>query len=356
MSQVKIKPFQQGRFFEDFSLNEEIKHGVPRTITEGDVSLYTALTGSMFPIYCANTVAKKCGFERTPVDNFLVFHIAFGKTVPDISLNAVANLGYAEGKFLKAVYCGDTLSVSSEVIGLKENSNGKTGIVYVHSKAINQHNQRVAEWKRWVMIHKKQSGNISPDYSLVPDLKSFDSQFESAIPNELSFQNFESQFTASALSLNDYSNDDWIDHGAGMTINDSDHSLATRLYQNNARVHFDAHLMESTNHKNRLVYGGHIISMARAMSFNGLPNALWLIGINGGHHLNPSYAGDTIYCASQILNKGELKDASNMGWLRVRTVAFKNQRATEGLNNLHRENEQWVLDFDYTLLMPKNLS
>ncbi|MEI2828072.1 MAG: hypothetical protein V9F04_17930, partial [Dermatophilaceae bacterium] len=51
-------------------------------------------------------------------------HVVFGKTVPDVSLNAVANLGYAAGVFGAPVYPGDTLTTTSEVIGLKENSNG----------------------------------------------------------------------------------------------------------------------------------------------------------------------------------------------------------------------------------------
>ena len=58
---------------------------------------------------------------------------------PDISLNAVANLGYADCRFLKPVFPGDTLSAASEVIGLRENSNRKTGVVYVRSTGRNQH-------------------------------------------------------------------------------------------------------------------------------------------------------------------------------------------------------------------------
>jgi acyl dehydratase len=71
-----------------------------------------------------------------PIDDLLVFHIVFGKTVPDISLNAVANLGYAACRFLAPVFAGDTLSTVSEVIGLKENSNRQTGVVY---RALRRH-------------------------------------------------------------------------------------------------------------------------------------------------------------------------------------------------------------------------
>ena len=72
-----------------------------------------------------------------------MFHIVFGKTVPDISLNAVANLGYADCRFLRAVYPGDTLTAITEVIGLKENSSRRTGVVYVRSSGFKQDGAKV---------------------------------------------------------------------------------------------------------------------------------------------------------------------------------------------------------------------
>ena len=97
------------------------------------------------------------------------FNIVFGKTVPDISLNAIANLGYAECVFSKPVYAGDTLSASSEVIGLKENSNGKTGTVYVRSKGTNQHGKEVLSFVRWVMVRKRDEKS-APPAAHVPEL------------------------------------------------------------------------------------------------------------------------------------------------------------------------------------------
>ena len=93
-----------------------------------------------------------------PIDPLLVFHVVFGKTVPDISLNAVANLGYADGRFLAPVFPGDTLRAVSEVIGVKENSNGKTGVVWVRTTGYNQENEEVLSYVRWVMVNKKDTG------------------------------------------------------------------------------------------------------------------------------------------------------------------------------------------------------
>ena len=99
---------------------------------------------------------------KSPVDDLLVFHIVFGKTVPDISLNAVANLGYADCRFLAPVYPGDTLSSTSEVIGLKENSNRQTGVVYVRSRGFNQRGVTVLEYVRWVMVRKRDPNAPAP--------------------------------------------------------------------------------------------------------------------------------------------------------------------------------------------------
>ena len=122
-----------GNFFEDFRIGQTIRHATPRTVTTGDVAIYNGLFGARFAVQSSDAFAKAIGYPRSPIDDLLVFHIVFGKTVPDISLNAVANLGYANCRFLAPVYPGDTLNAVSEVIGLKENSSRKTGIVFVRS-------------------------------------------------------------------------------------------------------------------------------------------------------------------------------------------------------------------------------
>src|SRR5258706_10191123 len=151
-----------GNFFEDFRVGALIKHATPRTITVGDVALYNGLFGPRFAVQSSDAFAQAIGYPRAPVDDLLVFHVVFGKTVPDISLNAVANLGYAAGRFLAPVYPGDTLSAVSEVIGLKENSNRETGVVYVRSTGHNQHDEAVLDYARGVMVHKRDKAAPAP--------------------------------------------------------------------------------------------------------------------------------------------------------------------------------------------------
>ena len=110
----------KSRYFEDYNIDEEIFHSVPRTVTEGDVSIYLATTGSRFPLNYSREFSSKLGFEKVPLDDVLTFHMVFGRTVPDLSLNAIANLGYAGVVFKKPVFVGDTVRATSKIIGLKD--------------------------------------------------------------------------------------------------------------------------------------------------------------------------------------------------------------------------------------------
>ncbi len=343
-----------GRFFENFTLNEVIQHATPRTITEGDVALYIALTGARNPLHCSAPFAHALGFEHAPVDDLLAFHIAFGKTVPDISVNALANLGYADVRFIRPVFVGDTLSTSSTVIGLKQNSNGKSGVVYVRSVSVNQNQQPVLSWIRWVMVHKKDLSAPAPE-TVIPELPQFVAADDLAIADQLSLQGFEPQVTGGSYYWEDYQVGERIHHPSGMTINDSDHSLATRLYQNNARLHFDEHMMQRSPFGKRLVYGGIVISICRSFSYEGLENALSILAINGGTHANPSFAGDTIYSFTEVLDRWTLPGRTDAGALRLRMVGIKNATPEE-IQDIRQPNgyhPNVVLDLDYTVLMPR---
>ncbi|MGE3348588.1 MAG: MaoC family dehydratase [Ramlibacter sp.] len=346
-----------GNFFEDFRIGQRMAHPTPRTITDGDRSLYIALTGSRDALSSAETVSLQAGLHRQPHDAFLVFNIAFGKTVPDVSLNAVANLGYAEGRFLAPVFSGDTLQVESEVIGLRETSGGRTGIVYTRSTALNQDERPVLTWIRWVLVHKR-TPSAPPADPLTPQLAA------AVAPTALVLPDYGPDVANIALATgsNDYWDDyeagERIDHPSGMTINDSDHSSATRLYQNTAKVHFDARMMAATLAGKRLVYGGHIISVARSLAHDGLENILGVLALNGGSHVAPTYAGDTVCCATTVLEPIELGHP-RVGALRLRTVAATNIGSAKEIvfppkGTGHATGAGVVLDIDYVVAIPKN--
>ncbi|WP_413205685.1 MaoC family dehydratase [Rhodospirillum sp. A1_3_36] len=343
-----------GHFFEDFSLGQELVHATPRTVTEGDVALYCALYGSRFAVQSAASMAMAIGYEDAPLDDLLVFHVVFGKTVPDVSLNAVANLGYARGRMGVPVYAGDTLRTVSRVIGLKENSNGKTGVVYVNSVGLNQNDEVVADYCRWVMVNKRDASHPAPDPE-IPDLPDRVAPEDLYVSDGLDMSGYDTTLAGSPHLWEDYAVGERIDHMDGMTIEEAEHMMATRLWQNTAKVHFNQFEQAKGRFGKRLIYGGHVISLARALSFNGLGNAFRLAAINAGTHCNPTFAGDTIHAWSEVLETSSLPDREDLGALRLRTVATKDLPCTDfplkGEDGKYLPNV--VLDLDYWVLIPR---
>lgn len=343
-----------GNFFEDFCVGQTITHATPRTLTAGDVALYTAVTGSRFAVTSADTFAQSLGFPRAPIDDLLAFNMVFGKTVPDISLNAVANLGYASGRFGCPLYPGDTLTADSTVIGLKENSDGKTGIVYVRSCGVNQRGQIALDYCRWVMVRKRDPASPAPE-TVVPDLPAAVAAGDLIVPAGIKVESYSTALSGSHDLWNDYRVGERIDHVDGMTIEESEHMMATRLYQNTARVHFNQQAEKAGRFGRRLIYGGYIISLVRALSFNGLANAFSIAAINAGRHVSPAFAGDTVYAWSEVIDKFALPGRNDLGALRLRSVATKDQpcanfpyKITDG-----GYDPSVLLDFDYTVLMSR---
>ena len=336
-----------GRFFEDYALGQVIEHAVPRTVGAGERALYHALYPARHALYSSDEFARGCGLPQSPLDDLAAFHVVFGKTVPDVSLNAVANLGYAEGRWLAPVYPGDTLSSSSEVIGLKENSNGKTGVVYVRTGGTNQHGTVVMDYVRWVMVRKNNLDAPAPA-PVVPQLKPVLDVADLTIPQGLDFSAYNFAQSGEPHRWGDYQIGEQIDHVDGVTIEEAEHMMATRLWQNTAKVHFDATFRPDGQ---RLIYGGHVISMARALSFNGLANAQMIVGLNAGAHANPCFSGLTVKAWSEVLDKAPTS-APGVGAIRLRLVATKGGAPFQLRGDDGKYLPEVLLDLDYWALMP----
>ena len=336
-----------GRFFEDYAVGDVINHAVPRTVSGGERALYHALYPARHALYSSDEFARASGLPKSPLDDLAAFHVVFGKTVPDVSLNAVANLGYAEGRWLKPVYEGDTLRSVSEVIGVKQNSNGKTGVVYVRTRGMNQHDDVVMEYVRWVMVRKRDLDAPAPT-SVVPDLNKVIDARDLVIPEGLDFTNYDFTLAGEPHRWGDYEIGETIDHVDGVTVEEAEHMMATRLWQNTAKVHFDNTARPDGS---RLIYGGHVISMARTLSFNGLANAQMIVGLNGGAHVNPCLSGMTIRAWSEVLDKAETS-APGVGAIRLRLVATKGGAPFALRGDDGKYQPDVLLDLDYWALMP----
>lgn len=348
MAKTSAAKTNSGRFFEDYALGDVITHAVPRTVSGGERALYHALYPARHALYSSDEFARRSGLPKSPLDDLAAFHIVFGKTVPDVSLNAVANLGYAEGRWLLPVYEGDTLRSTSEVIGVKQNSNGKSGVVYVRTKGLNQRDETVMEYVRWVMVRKGNLDAPAPE-TVLPDLAKVIPADQLVVPSGLDFSDYDFDLAGEAHRWGDYAVGETIDHVDGVTIEEAEHMLATRLWQNTAKVHFDNTARPDGT---RLIYGGHVISMARTLSFNGLANAQMIVGLNGGAHANPCLSGTTIRAWSEVLDKADTA-APGVGAIRLRLVATKGGAPFDLKGEDGKYQPDVLLDLDYWALMPK---
>ena len=345
-----------GNFFEDLGPGQRLINPVPRTITDGDVALYIALTGDREPLHCSDEFARTVGFERAPVHDLLVFHVVFGRTVGEFTLNSPGNLGYADLRFLRPVFTGDTLRAETETLGWRETSKGDTGIVWVRTTGFNQRDEEVLRFYRWAMINKRDPATPTGADD-APEMPAEASLEHVGFPR---VAKFDARATGGSSFWEDYDAGQRIVHPQGMTIEEAEHQMATRLYQNTARVHFNQHQQAASRYGRRIIYGGHIISVAHALSYDGLENVVAMAAWNGGSHTAPTFAGDTLFAWTDVLERIDLK-RDDIGALRLRLVAVKNVDPSAedvplrvaGDDGRERYGPAVVLDLDYVALIPR---
>ncbi len=149
-----------GRYFEDFTEGETIKHNLSKTIFESDNNLFSLLTMNHHPLHTNKQFAENSQHGQILVVGTLVFSIVVGMTVPDISGKAIANLEYEKVEHLAPVFINDTLYASTKVLEVKPSSSKPDrGIVYVETTAFNQNQLPVLRFRRHVLIQKRGDSN-----------------------------------------------------------------------------------------------------------------------------------------------------------------------------------------------------
>jgi len=236
-------------------------------------------------------------------------------------------------------------------------------VVYVTTRGLNQRDEEVLRFTRWVLVEKRDRSIAAPPEQ-VPELPAAVPVEELSAPWELNLDRFQDVMwaTGGAALWDDYHVGQRIMHPGGMTIEESEHTIATRLYQNSARVHFDARRMQGSPLGRRIVYGGHVMSVAYALAHTGLENVLRMAAWNAGVHANPTVAGDTIYAWTEVLDRAELPSHPRLGALRLRLVAIKNaDPAQETVTRMiagdsgQAYDPRVVLDLDWWGLCPRRV-
>lgn len=147
---------KMGNYFEEFTVGQEIKHSLSKTIFETDNDLFCLLTMNHHPVHINTDYAAKQQHGQILVVGTLVFSLVVGLTVQDISGKAIANLDYEAVEHLAPVFIGDTIYARSKVLECKPSkSKIDRGIIYVETIGYNQNNVDVIRFKRHVLIKKR---------------------------------------------------------------------------------------------------------------------------------------------------------------------------------------------------------
>ena len=144
-----------GNYYEDFNIGDTINHALSKTIFESDNNLFCLLTMNSHPLHTNKEYASKQQHGEIVVVGTLVFSLAVGITVQDISGKAIANLEYSKVKHLYPVYIGDTLHVTSTIIEKRETKKTDRGIIVVQSHVYNQNDNEVLYFERKVLVKRK---------------------------------------------------------------------------------------------------------------------------------------------------------------------------------------------------------
>ena len=168
-SKKKVQTGWEGRYYEDFEVGHVYRSRFGRTVTEADNLLFTHLTLNSNPLHFDGEYSRQSRWGQILVNSTFTLALVVGMSVPDVSENAMANLGWEEVKLSNPVFVGDTIYCETEVLAVRESkSYPEAGIVQVRSRGINQDGVVVIDFKRSVMVYRRGS---SPKKDLFPEIE-----------------------------------------------------------------------------------------------------------------------------------------------------------------------------------------
>jgi 2-methylfumaryl-CoA hydratase len=374
-SQLKIIQPKYGRLLDDFRIGDVYHHPWEVTIDDGMLAMFAASFLDPNPLYSSRRFARELGFKDRVVHPLVMLNLALSFTVHDISEQAIAHLAYIDLRFPNPAYSGDTLSVYSEILGLRvSESKPDRGVVHLRTTGVNQDGIVVVTFERKALIPTgKLAGRAHPDAvqatpettKSVSDSSSLKvggedrlkSVLPGALPAELTGEIKSPGWPGRPRGLfEDFEVGDVILHSIGHTVGESEHMQLTILTRNSHPLHFDeVYCREYSFAKTRVVEGGLVFGWTASLaSRDTTANALWEIGYDKGSHPNPVLGGDTVYAASRVLEK--LDRDEQTGIVRFKLVGVKNERPatllTAGLDLFDGKFEQKVFEIERTILLP----
>ena len=351
-----------GRLLDDFQVGEIYHHPWEVTIDDGMLAMFAASFLDPNPLYSSNRFARELGFRDRVVHPLVMLNLSLSFTVHDVSEQAIAHLAYMDLKFPNAAYPGDNLSVYSEILDVRASeTKPDRGVVHLRTTGTNQDRMVLVTFERKVLIPRgKLGGRAHPEQPSAADClprTSSTSIGTAGLPGELLKEISMPRWPGRPMgSFEDFETGDIILHNIGHTIGESEHMQLTILTRNSHPLHFDeVYCRERSFAKTRVVEGGLVFAWAVSLaSRDTTANALWEAGYDKGSHPAPVLAGDTLYAASQVLEKRQ--HTAQAGIVRFKLVAVKNETPAGvlrlGVDLFNGKFEQKVFEIEREVLLP----
>ncbi|HYV03364.1 MAG TPA: MaoC family dehydratase, partial [Blastocatellia bacterium] len=341
-----IEP-KYGRLLDDFRVGDIYHHPWEVTIDDGLLAMFAASFLDPNPLYSSRRFARDLGFRDRVVPPLVLLNLALSFTVHDVSEQAIAHLAYIDLKFPNAAYAGDTLSVCSEILGVRvSESKPDRGVVHLRTTGVNENGVVVVTFERKALIPTgKLEGRAHPDSfegfrrgsdpgtapsspGVIGSQAGDEHRLKSMLPPELAGEIRTPRWPGRPRGLfEDFEVGDVILHSIGHTVGESEHMQLTVLTRNSHPLHFDeVYCRERSFMKTRVVEGGLVFAwIASLASRDTTANALWDVGYDKGSHPNPVLAGDTLYAASRVIEKRDCNRQT--GTVSFKLVGVKNESA-----------------------------
>ena len=328
----------KGNFLEDFRVGQVFRHKVGKTVTEGLFNAFTEYDMTTNPLHKNRRYAERYGFRSLVVPPGLVMNIVFSQSVEDISENARANLEYINMRFGAPVYIGDSLEVSSTVLGVKPSSREPDrGVLHVQTTGRNQNQEVVLTYERKVQVWKREphtelrEGMIErvPEVACELQLPAYDG---SRRYEELA------HLTSADTYFEDFTPGDTIEHSRGRVVT-TEHVALTAMLDNTSQVHCNQYLIDLQPDKylggQLVVYGGIPFNLCLGLSCPDVAdNALGDILYRSGRHTAPIFAGDTVFAATEIRERRDYPRRSDLGVLATALGGHKFVRKDRGFEKV----------------------
>ena len=323
---------QYGRYLDELDPGQVFEHPRGFTFERANMLDFARTYMQANPLYLNLEYARAHGFRDLPASPQMVFNVTLSLGVQNDSEKAIANLGYYQVQFLRAVYPGDTLRAFTKVLERKDRGPDKPGIALIRTVSVNQDDEVVLQYERKIMVAWR--GDRLPTTPAAKASVPFPGEDKPSAHLPQAQGDYGRGLTGPNTYFEDFVPGDIIVHANGRTITE-EHMALTYLVGNSHPLHFDRVYSSGLSGKmsgEPIVYGGLVFAWLDGLASRDVSeHALWELGFTEGYHTQPASAGDTVGALTRILAVEDAPGASGYGIVTMQLIGVKNISAAAAL-------------------------